>query len=213
MKKGVKLTLAVYLLLSGQVALAASPIPTFDKEAVTTHPYNRTGQQEIISTDKLKEVQDKETYQPGNTGTEENPAFFVKEIKLTGFEVPDKDGKLSEILAKYSNRNVQVDELTKLTSEITEYCRTCGYTIPQAVYPKQEIKDGVLEVKIYVAKYDEVKIVKNDSEVADRVLEKYVDYLKPGDVIVDKKIEIALNNLNDLPYLFRAAYRKRRGSI
>lgn len=199
MKKGVKLTLAVYLLLSGQVALAASPIPTFDKEAVTTHPYNRTGQQEIISTDKLKEVQDKETYQPGNTGTEENPAFFVKEIKLTGFEVPDKDGKLSEILAKYSNRNVQVDELTKLTSEITEYCRTCGYTIPQAVYPKQEIKDGVLEVKIYVAKYDEVKIVKNDSEVADRVLEKYVDYLKPGDVIVDKKIEIALNNLNDLP--------------
>lgn len=136
MKKGAKLTLAVYLLLSGQVAMAASPIPTFDKEAVTTHPYNRTGQQEIISTDNLPDMKTEDVYQPGNTGTEEEPAFFVKQIKLTGFEIPDKDGELSKILAKYSNRSVKVDELTQLTQEITEYCRTCGYTIPQAVYPE-----------------------------------------------------------------------------
>ena len=37
---------AVMCSLMSATALAANPIPTFDKEAVTTHPYNRTGQQE-----------------------------------------------------------------------------------------------------------------------------------------------------------------------
>lgn len=35
---------AVMCSLMSATALAANPIPTFDKEAVTTHPYNRTGQ-------------------------------------------------------------------------------------------------------------------------------------------------------------------------
>lgn len=35
---------AVMCSLMSTTALAANPIPTFDKEAVTTHPYNRTGQ-------------------------------------------------------------------------------------------------------------------------------------------------------------------------
>lgn len=34
---------AVMCSLMSATALAANPIPTFDKEAVTTHPYNRTG--------------------------------------------------------------------------------------------------------------------------------------------------------------------------
>lgn len=37
---------AVMCSLMSTTAFAANPIPTFDKEAVTTHPYNRTGQQE-----------------------------------------------------------------------------------------------------------------------------------------------------------------------
>ena len=37
---------AVMCSLMSTTAFAANPIPTFDKEAVTTHPFNRTGQQE-----------------------------------------------------------------------------------------------------------------------------------------------------------------------
>ena len=50
MKKILSIT-AAGLLIAGQ-ALAQSPIPTFDKEAVTTHPYNRTGQQDVITGDE-----------------------------------------------------------------------------------------------------------------------------------------------------------------
>ncbi len=200
MKNGMKLAITLCLLLSpttAQEVLAATPIPTFDKQAVTEYPYNRTGQQDIVSDKKGIDVA--ENYRPGNTGTAEAPAFFIKQIKLTGFTLPDKDGKLQEILDKYTNRSVEIAELDNLTAEITEYCRTNGYTIPLAVIPAQEVKDGVLNVKIYVSSYDKIAITKNTSKVADRVLSKFIDSLHPGDVIIDKKFEVAMNNLNDLP--------------
>lgn len=58
---------AVMCSLMSTTAFAANPIPTFDKEAVTTHPYNRTGQQE----QQVEGMQGAgELYKPGNTGTE-----------------------------------------------------------------------------------------------------------------------------------------------
>lgn len=203
MRKHIKLATALCLLYSSS-AMAASPIPTFDKEAVTTHPYNRTGQQEVIDSSNLEQ----ENYQEGNTGTDKDPAFFVKAIKLTGYTLENQDNKLTEILNKYTDRNVKVSELSNLTSELTEYCRVCGYTVPQAIIPAQEVKDGVLEVKIYVASYDEINIVDNKSEVSDRVLAKYIDYLEDDSVILDKRLEMAINNINDLPGVMATAVLK-----
>lgn len=88
---------AVMCSLMSTTALAANPIPTFDKEAVTTHPYNRTGQQEQQVACKVAG----ELYKPGNTGTEAHPAFFVAKVKLTGFALPDKSGKLAAICKEY----------------------------------------------------------------------------------------------------------------
>lgn len=195
MKKTINLAAAACILIGSQ-AFAQSPIPTFDKEAVTTHPYNRTGRQEVITGG---EAQGTEAYRPGNTGTEADPAFYIKTIKLTGFALPDKIGRLDEILANYRHRSVKVAELNNLTSEITAYAKACGYTVAQAVVPPQEIADGTLEVKVYVASYDEINITQNDTKVVTRVLNNYLSALKPGNVITDTKLEEAMNNINDLP--------------
>ena len=75
---------AVMCSLMSTTAFAANPIPTFDKEAVTTHPFNRTGQQE----QPVKEMQGAgELYKPGNTGTEANPAFFGFYNKCWGLDL------------------------------------------------------------------------------------------------------------------------------
>ena len=187
MKKILSMTAAC--LLIGSQALAQSPIPTFD-------PYNRTGQQDVISGD---ESVSKEVYRPGNTGTEAEPAFYIKQINLTGFELPDKVGRLNGILAKYQNRSVKVAELNKLTAEITAYAKECGYTVAQAVVPPQEVAGGSLEIKVYVAEYDKVAISHNDSDIATGVLNNYLSGLKHGKTITDSKLEDAINNINDLP--------------
>ena len=190
-------SLVCLLALSAPPAFAASPLPTFDEEAVRVYPYMRTGSPDIEV--ERREVKTHEEYREGNTGTEEDPAFFIKSVKLTGYQVLDEKGELQQILAKYSGRSVKVRELPSLTNEITAYCRERGYTIPLAVVPQQEIKDGVLEVRIYVATYDDVEITVNSSDIYDKTLDRYISYLKHGDVITDRRLETAMNNLNDLP--------------
>ena len=191
-------TLVCLLALAAPPAFAASPLPTFDEEAVRTYPpYMRTGKSDIEI--EQKEVKTHEDYREGNTGTEEDHAALDCSVKLTGYEVLDDKGELRAILEKYSGRSVKVRELPSLTNEITAYCRERGYTIPLAVIPQQEIKDGVLEVKIYVASYDDVEITVNSSDIYDKTLDRYISYLKHGDVITDRRLETAMNNLNDLP--------------
>lgn len=192
MKKELTMTLAMSLVLSG-AAMAQSPIPTFDKEAATVYPYNRTGDERMV----IDEVP--EDFRPGNTGTEEAPAFYVKQIRLTGFPLPERDGRLSAILADYSGRSVKVDELRTLIGRLTAYAKSCGYPVAQAVVPSQEVKDGLLEIRMYVASYDTVTVVKNTSDVTDSVIEGYLQRLKTGETMTDRKLEKAINNLNDLP--------------
>lgn len=192
MKKELTMTLAMSLVLSG-AAMAQSPIPTFDKEAAAVYPYNRTGDEKTV----IDEVP--EDFRPGNTGTEEAPAFYVKQIRLTGFSLPERDGRLSAILADYSGRSVKVDELRALTGRLTAYAKSCGYPVAQAVVPPQEVKDGLLEIRMYVASYDTVTVVKNTSDVTDSVIEGYLQRLKTGETMTDRKLEKAINNLNDLP--------------
>lgn len=189
--------------LMSTTAFAANPIPTFDKEAVTTHPFNRTGQQE----QPVKEMQGAgEFYKPGNTGTEANPAFFVAKVKLTGFTLPDKAGKLAAICKEYEGRSLQMAELQQLISRINKYARTCGYTVAQAIVPPQEVKQGELEITVYVAKYDDIEIISNESDVADRVLAGYIHKnLQSGAYIMDKQLEMTMNNINDLPGVFARA--------
>ena len=196
MKKITTMATALLCTAISTAAFAASPIPSFDKEAVTTHPYNRTGEQQA---EVRNEQPTASGYQAGNTGTAENPAFFVNEITLTGFALPDKEGKLQEILNSYSRRSVGMDELQALTQAVTDYARSCGYTVAQAVVPPQEISEGKLEVKVYVANFDKVELTRNDSPIVGRVLQSFAAPLKRGAVITDKKLESVLNNLNDLP--------------
>lgn len=199
MKKSIGFMIGFSLLAAVQAA--ASPIPTFDKEAVTVHPYNRTGEPDAL----IDRAGADQMYREGNTGTEENPAFYIREIRLTGQTLPDKKGKLAAILKKYSGRNVQVSEISSLQKEIAEYARSVGYTVPLAAVPPQEIRDGVLEIRVYLAAYDKITLEENNTDVADSVLEKYMKYLHEGETITDRELESVMNNINDLPGVTAAA--------
>lgn len=197
MKNKILLTTAILCTVASMNAWASSPLPSFDKEAVTDYPYNRRGQQQVITNESSGE----ESYRPGNTGTAEQPAFYVKTIKLTGEALPPthNDTMLQNILNKYTNRSITFDELNELANAVTTYARNCGLTVSQAIVPPQEVAGGVLELRVYAAAYDTVQITKNNSRVADRVLIKFTEPLRSGDTITDKKLEQVINNINDLP--------------
>lgn len=191
MKKTLYLLLA--LAAAGSTAAAQSPIPTFDKNAAAVHPYNRTGQQDPI----VDAVPD--GFRPGNTGTEEAPAFYVRDIRLLGYPLPADDPRLSALLDEYRGRSVEVAELQTLAARLTAYVKSRGYPVAQAVVPPQEVKDGVLDMEIYVASYDAVTLTGNTSEVADSVIRGYLTRLKPGKTLTDRTLEGTINRINDLP--------------
>lgn len=190
MKKTLYLLLA--LAAAGNTAAAQSPIPTFDKDAVTVYPYNRTGEETAVE-DRIPE------FQAGNTGTEEAPAFYVRDIRLLGYPLPADDPRLSALLDEYRGRSVEVAELQTLAARLTAYVKSRGYPVAQAVVPPQEVKDGVLDMEIYVASCDAVTLTKNTSEVADSVIRGYLSRLKPGETLTDRTLEGPVNRINDLP--------------
>ena len=192
--KKVCLVTAVLCMIAGGV-FAQNPIPVFEKEDVTVHTYGRTGEQSLDDSRVVGDISQKS----GNTGTKEAPAFFAREIRLTGKDLPKVSGKLQKILDSYQNRDVEVAELPKIAEKITACYRSAGYTVPQAVIPPQEVKNGILEIRVYLAYYDTISVMENSSDVADRTIARYVKNLTPGTRIKDREIETVLNNLNDMP--------------
>lgn len=184
------------------VVWAASPLPQFEKEAIED-TYRRTGDMEP----KIEAKNDGLSKEHlGNTGTEENPAFYVKKINLTGETVDDRYGELAGILASYENKDMDIAAMRRLQGDVTKFLHDSGFTVCQAVIPPQEVKNGELEVKIYIARYDTITRVpipdeekKRRPRVADRVLDRYVSQIKPGEQIRDIRLEKTLNRLNDLP--------------
>lgn len=179
---------------------AASPLPQFEKEAIED-TYRRTGDMEPKIENKNDGLSQEHL---GNTGTRENPAFYVKKINVTGYPIEDKFGELKKIVEGYQRKSLDIQAMRQLQNDVTKFVRDRGYTVCQAVIPPQEVKNGELEVKIYVAKYDTVTRVSQTkkekiAEISGRVLDKYVEQIKPGEVIRDVRLEKTLNRLNDLP--------------
>lgn len=182
-------------------ALASSPIPTFDKEAVTERPYMRSGEE--LSSGKIGSVvgggESISEIPRGNTGTESDPAFYIHSIRLIGYPIEDPYGTLRSRLSEFSNRSVKVSDLALITNTVMNYCREIGITVPLAVIPPQEVREGVLEIRVYAATYDKVGISLNESDVQSKWLEGYIEDLKPGDTIKDSPLEHVINNINDIP--------------
>ena len=111
------------MILFSTVSMAESPLPTFHKEAITEHPYQRTEQQEnSIDTNAMDR-----SYM-GNTGTASWSVFYVQRIIIdSNLPKPNTmNPQLQQILDSYRHRNVSVSEFPKLIADITAYYRAQG---------------------------------------------------------------------------------------
>ena len=85
--------------VSGKQRISTVADTYFDKEAVTPHPYNRTGQQDVISGDETTSGE----FRPGNTGTKDDPAFYVKTLSLPALNCRIKWDGFRKFKTKYQN--------------------------------------------------------------------------------------------------------------
>lgn len=75
------------------------------------------------------------------------PQVFVREIHLNGNTV-FSDAELEAFAAPYENRVVAMEELQELRLALTQYYIDHGYINSGAVIPDQEVRNGVVEIRI-----------------------------------------------------------------
>lgn len=85
----------------------------------------------------------------------------VERIELTGNTVFSRT-ELSAIIAAYEGREISAEELQTLRQQLTLYYVNRGYVNSGAVIPEQEIKDGVVVIRIVEGRLTGMEISGNE---------------------------------------------------
>ena len=79
--------------------------------------------------------------------------FLVKGFRFVGnTRITTK--KLKKIVAPYQNKYMGIDQLRDVAEKITKYYRKKGYFLDKAVVEAQEVKNGIVSIRIHEAKWD-----------------------------------------------------------
>jgi hemolysin activation/secretion protein len=85
---------------------------------------------------------------------------YVRHIRLTGNTVfPEQE--LQYLTAPYENREVTSEELQTLRHALTRYYVDRGYINSGAIIPDQEVKDGIIELRIIEGRLSHIELEGN----------------------------------------------------
>jgi hemolysin activation/secretion protein len=124
--------------------------------------------------------------------------IFVKGFKFTSTRVLPKE-KLKNLLKSYVGRNVNLAELDIATSIIVEYYTKKGYVV-KVIIPPQEIKEGIIEIKIIVGHYEGCKVGGKKTRFKKSIATRVINNTQKGSTALNiDKLESGLLILNDMP--------------
>ena len=131
---------------------------------------------------------------------EPGASFMVNGFTITGNTVlPEADlqSKLSVLVGKKLN----LQQLRDAADQISDYYRAKGYLIARAYIPKQEIRNGIVEIQIIEGRRDKVNLQTVGSPIVKSNVQ--VDFITKAipqnAVISDAQLERALLLITDTP--------------
>lgn len=134
-------------------------------------------------------------------------AFFLKRIELQ-IEGNIQAEELQPILSPHENQEVTFQTLKKIAGEVNTYLRKKkGYYLATAFYPEQDIKNGIVTMKVVAGTYGKVHIY-NQTQLSDNRAVSYSKPLTEGEEIKTRRIEGVLENYNNLPGIDARAVMK-----
>lgn len=129
---------------------------------------------------------------------EENGKMIeVKHFKLTG-ALHVKSDTLNERVKPYEGKSHSFAQLQKIASLITKAYREKGYFVARAYIPKQEIKEGVLEIAVVEGNYGAFHL-HNSSLVSNERVQAMLDEAKEEAIISTNGLERAMLVINNTP--------------
>ena len=121
----------------------------------------------------------------------------VKKVLIEGNTVFDNETLLN-VLGDITGKSYDLAGLKQLANQITTYYRNQGYPFARAIIPAQAMEDGLVKIEVIEGRYNgSIKVFGDDKLVNGG--QKFLNDLKQGDVIENKKLERAMLILSDQP--------------
>jgi len=138
---------------------------------------------------------------------DEGETVLVKAITFTGNTVI-ATGTLESVTEEFKNQELMWDEIKSIADSVTMAYQELGYILAKAYVPEQEIKDGVLEIRIVEGNVGKLKIAGN-KYYHERVIKRYFRPQMKHGVIRESMLERALVLTKEMPSLESRVVLKR----
>lgn len=93
----------------------------------------------------------------------------VRAVRFGG-ELPVAESKLQELVQPAIGKEITLGELQQLSHVVTQYLRKAGYMVAFAYVPAQNIKNGIVEIRVVPGTYGQVKVVGEGHIDSDRLV-------------------------------------------
>ena len=175
----------------GAEAAADSAIQSLDKDLLERY----------LKEEKLKKLApEKPVISLPEQGKAMSGASDVKNIKVNRFEVNPSEilesTAIKAVLEPYENKQVSLKDLFDAVNALNVLYETKGAKTSRAILPPQDVKDGIVKIRLIEARVSEVKVSAttyvNKNFVSDRIKQK------SGDLVSVAKLETDLIRYNAL---------------
>ena len=124
------------------------------------------------------------------------PTLQVTRIALEGSTLlPDEE--LKKLVSPIIGRTVALSELQEVTQAVTRWYRGRGYVTSRAVIPAQEVKDGLVRIRVIEGKVGQLK-VEGNRYFSTSLLTRQMK-ISSGELLWLPRLEGALSRLNAHP--------------
>lgn len=126
----------------------------------------------------------------------------VKSFKVTGMTLVTQ-AEAQEVLAPFNNRKLTLAQINEAATAISDLYQKKG-RIAQAVVPPQEIKDGIVEIKVIEGRVGAIIIEpafeEDPPRLSSKVTTKFLSHSNPEGGLVDLDgLERSLSLVNEIP--------------
>ncbi|HKI73137.1 MAG TPA: ShlB/FhaC/HecB family hemolysin secretion/activation protein, partial [Pseudomonadales bacterium] len=124
---------------------------------------------------------------------------FLREMLDRGGWDSDDLNNLVKLIHKqqFERGWITVEQLDNIAQSVTDYYREHGFILATAFVPEQEVKDGIIHLKVLEGRLGNVTVSNNDI-FSQRTIAASFDH-EIGKPVTEERIESALRRINDLP--------------
>jgi hemolysin activation/secretion protein len=132
--------------------------------------------------------------QAGETKAD-TPPFYVERFEVTGATaIPE--AQLQRLLGQ-PKRQMTLAEVQKLADRVTDEYKRRGYIVARALIPAQDVRDGVIEVRVVEGRYERIDI-NNASELSESRIRRLLGEVREDAIVHGPALERAVLLISDL---------------